>query len=261
MLGDGTWELRHHGLALVTVEYGSPKLPRERLQKSRFCDVVLRVLGSASDVEALWTLVETASDAEHGTMIVISAEAEIEADRLSGQGLPVVAASLQPDVVQNVVRIDGAILVDLGGFCHGLGMILDGTAQGDGDRSRGARYNSAVKYLTGTSAPAVIGIVSEDGMINLRPDLRAQMRRSDIAQAMDDLRTAAAIEPVHPERFYKAFDHVKALRFYLSPDQCEEANRLRSEHWDRRRAAGAEIWIHEEPLTPDPGMDDSYLLD
>lgn len=261
VLGDGTWELRHHELALVTVEYGSPKLPRQRLEKSRFSDVVRRVLGAASDVDALWTLVETASDAEHGTMIVISAEAEPEADRLSAHGLPVVAASLQPEVLRNVVRIDGAVLVDPGGVCHGLGVILDGTARGDGDRARGARYNSAVKYLAGASAPAVIVIVSEDGMINLLPDLRAQVRRSEIARAMDDLRTAAAIEPVHPERFYKAFDRVKALRFYLSADQCEEANRLRIEHWDRRRAAGAQIWVHEEPLTPDPAMDDSYLLD
>jgi hypothetical protein len=261
VLGDGTWELRHHESALVTVEYGSPKLPRHRLEKSRFSDVVRRVLGATSDVDALWTVVETASGAEHGTMIVISADAELEADRLSAQGLPVVATRLQPEVLQNVVRIDGAVLVDPRGVCHGLGVILDGTAEGAGDRARGARYNSAVKYLAGASSPAVIVIVSEDGMINLLPDLRPRVRRSEIARAMDDLRTAGAIEPVHPERFYKAFDRVKALRFYLSADQCDEANRLRTDHWDRRRAAGAQIWINEGPLTPDLAMDDSYLLD
>lgn len=47
---------------------------------------------------------------------------------------------------------------------------VDGTA-GEGDRSRDARYNSAVKYLASAEdTPTVILLVSEDGMINLLPD-------------------------------------------------------------------------------------------
>jgi len=47
---------------------------------------------------------------------------------------------------------------------------VDGTVD-EGDRSRDARYNSAVKYLASAEdTPTVILLVSEDGMINLLPD-------------------------------------------------------------------------------------------
>jgi len=40
----------------------------------------------------------------------------------------------------------------------------------EGDRSRGARYNSAVKYLASAEdTPTVILLVTADGMINLLP--------------------------------------------------------------------------------------------
>jgi hypothetical protein len=263
VLGDGTWELRHLTTVLVTVEYGTPRLPQERLGQERFSEIVRRVFDGEDepDVFVLWGLVTAAAEAEHGTMIVISAAAAEESERLSSQALPVEPTALGAEAVVNVTQIDGAILVDSRGNCHGLGVILDGTAEGGGDRSRGARYNSAVKYLASMACATVIVIVSEDGMINLLPDLRPRVPRALIGAAMDDLRGAAAIEPVHPERFYKAFDRIKELRFYLSQEQCDEANQLCVEHWDRRRAAGATIWVREEPLAPDPRMDDSYLLD
>ena len=149
---------------------------------------------------------------------------------------------------------------DPSGLCHGLGVILDGPATESGDRSRGARFNSAVKYLESAQSETVIVIVSEDGMINILPELRTGST-TEVGEAMAALRAASSIEPVHPERFYKAFDHVKEIAFYLSVAECEEANRLCAEHWERRRAAGAELWINEQPLRQHPDMNDTYLLD
>ena len=81
----------------------------------------------------------------------------------------------------------------------------------EGDRSRGARYNSAVKYLASAAGTlTVILLVSEDGMINLLPDLRPRMRRADLDAMLADLREAAAIGPVHAERFYKAYRRIGA---------------------------------------------------
>jgi len=140
--------------------------------------------------------------------------------------------------------------------------VLDGTAAGEGDRSRGARYNSALKYLSSAGGtPTVIMLVSEDGMINLLPDLRSRMHRADLDAILADLREAAAIDPVHAERFYKAYRRIEAAAFYLSPDQIDEVNALHADHWERRRAEGASIWVNTAPLRPDPEMTDEYLID
>jgi hypothetical protein len=49
-------------------------------------------------------------------------------------------------------------------------------------------------------------------MINLLPDLRPRMRRADLDSMLAELREAAAIEPVHAERFYKAYRRVDSRR-------------------------------------------------
>jgi len=261
VIGDGAWELHHASVPLATVQFGTPRLPEQRLRRERLDDISSRVFREC-DSDALWALATGAADAEHGTMLVISERAAEEAARLGSQALTIEPARLDNDLVRQVTSIDGAVLVDPAGRCHAIGVILDGTATGAGDRSRGARYNSAVKYLASArDTPTVILLVSEDGMINLLPDLRPRMRRTDLDAMLAELRIAAAIEPVHAERFYKAYRRVEAAAFYLSPDQIDEVNALRDDHWDRRRAGGASIWVNEAPLHPDPEMTDEYLID
>lgn len=264
VLGDGTWEIHHADTVLVTVKYGSPQLPQKRLERDRFADTAARVLGPGSDVDALWSLALGASDAAHGTMIVISSIASTEAERLTKQAIRAKPAALAPDVLQTVTQIDGAVLVDPEALCHGLGVILDGTAGDEGDRSRGARYNSAIKYLgsQNPSTATVIVIVSEDGMINVLPDLRPRISRAKVAAALSDLREAASIDPPHGERFHKALRRVEAVGFYLSVDECDEVNRLHAEHWERRKAGGDMIWMSPGAgLQPHPDMDDSFFSD
>jgi hypothetical protein len=261
VVGDGAWELHHAGVPLATVQFGAPRLPGQPLQRQRLDDIAGRVFGEW-DSDALWALAAAAADAEHGTILVVSESAAAEAARLASQAVTVEPTRLDDSLVRQVTGIDGAVLVDPSGYCHAIGVILDGTAAGEGDRSRGARYNSAVKYLASAGGtPTVILLVSEDGMINLLPDLRPRMRRADLDAMLADLREAAAIDPVHPERFYKAYRRIEAAAFYLSPDQIDEVNTLRDDHWERRRAEGASIWVNEAPLRPDPEMTDEYLID
>ena len=261
VIGDGTWELHHASVPLATVQFGAPRLSEQRLRRERLDDIAGRVFREwASD--ALWALATAAAAAEHGTMLVISERAAEEAARLGSQALTIEPTRLDDSLVRQVTGIDGAVLVDPSGRCHAIGVILDGTAAGAGDRSRGARYNSAVKYLASAGAtPTVILLVSEDGMINLLPDLRPRMRRADLDAMLAELREAAAIEPVHPDRFYNAYRRVQAAAFYLSPDQIEEVNALRGDHWERRMAEGANLKVIEAPLRPDPEMTDEYLID
>jgi hypothetical protein len=263
VLGHGSWELRHDGTPLMSVTNGAPRLPEQRLRRERFDDIASRVFANSGgcDLDALWSLAAAAADAEHGTMLVVSANAATEALRLHSQALEVEATMLDVDLVRQVTSIDGAVLVDPTAACHGIGVILDGTATTVGDRARGARYNSAVKYQASAQAATMIILVSEDGMINLLPDLRPRIRRSELVALMAELRDAAAIEPVHPERFYKVYERVRSLSFYLSADQCAEANALREDHWTRRMAEGAQIRVTEQPLVPDPEMSDEFLID
>lgn len=263
VVGNGIWELHHADVALATVEFGTPRLPRERVRRERFSDVCRRVLGEC-DSDALWALTMSAADAEHGTMLVISKRAADEAERLATQALTIEATTLDDGLVRQFTSIDGAVLVDPSGNCHAIGVILDGTATTEGDRSRGARFNSAKKYLASVKKEeiaTVILIVSEDGMIDLLPDLREKMSRAELEAMLNELRDAARIDPVHAEKFYKAYRPVEAKAFYLSSDQIEEVNALVVDHWERRKAAGATLWINEPPLVVDPQMSDDYLVD
>lgn len=262
VVGHGSWELQHSGHILMAVENGAARVGAPPLQRQRFDEITSRVFARGGcDTDALWALAEAARLAEHGTMLVVSERASEEAERLQGQAMAVTPVPLEPSVVEQVTAIDGALLVDPHGTCHAFGVILDGTAVESGDRSRGARYNSAVRYLASASAATMIMLVSEDGMINLLPDLRPRMSRAALEGMMSDLRAAAALEPVHPERFYKAYNRVKAASFYLNSELCKEANRLVAEHWERRRAAGAQLWTTEPDLVPDSEMSDEYLSD
>lgn len=261
--GDGTWELQHGDVRLASVQHGVPRLPEERVRRELLDDICVRVFDEF-DSDALWALVMSAADAEHGTMLVISAAAEAEASRLGSQSIRMEPATLQKALVQQATGIDGAVLVDPSGRCHAIGVILDGTATSKGDRSRGARFNSAVKYLASAEdkgIPTAILLVSEDGMINLVPDLRPRISRAELESMLDDLREAAAIEPVHPEQFYKAYRPVEAKAFYLAPEQIDEVNSLMGDHWERRMAAGGNLRVFTPPIIHDPAMNDGYFLD
>lgn len=261
--GPGTWDLRHAGTPLMSVRNGAPYLPAQLLSRERFENIAGRVFAAAGgfDVEALWDLAMAASEAEHGTMLVVSAGAAVEAQRLRGQALTVRHTRPSAALIRQVTTIDGAVLVGPDASLVAIGVILDGTAIERGDRSRGARYNSAVRYLASAPHATVIVLVSEDGMLDLLPPLRPQMRRAEREALMEHLRQTAAIEPVNSGQFSKAKERVRAAAFYLTPEQFEEANALVQDHWDRRRAEGQTIWLNETPIKPDPEMSDEYLVD
>ncbi len=139
VVGHGSWDLRHAETTLMTVRNGAPHLPQPRLSRHRFDDITHRVFASTGgcDSDAVWELAMAAADARYGTMVVVSATAATEAERLRSQALTVEPGRLAPDVVRQVTSIDGAVLVDPNAACHAIGVILDGTAAREGDRSRG----------------------------------------------------------------------------------------------------------------------------
>ena len=76
--------------------------------------------------------------------------------------------ALTPELIKLVTTIDGAVLVDLGGTCHAIGVILDGLASDKCTSARGARYNSGVRYAY-QQPDRVVVVKSEDGMVDVLP--------------------------------------------------------------------------------------------
>ena len=106
----------------------------------------------------------------------------MEAKRLSTQATPVVPIKLKPDLLAQLTTIDGAVILSPDGKCYAIGGILDGLASVEGDPSRGARYNSAIRYVKSSKASCLAVVVSEDGGTTFFPDLPPPVRRSDIAK-------------------------------------------------------------------------------
>jgi hypothetical protein len=166
------WELRHTDTVLMRVEYGVPGLSHPKIHREAFAAMIRRVLASPSmEVEKrLWRIVEAAMTQTHGTLIVISERAEHEAQRLSGQGTLIEPVVLSDEMVRRVTAIDGAVLLDAEGRCHAIGVILDGRATPDGRPARGARYNSALRYVSDASGATVAVVISEDGRVDMLPE-------------------------------------------------------------------------------------------
>ena len=153
----------------MRAHYGMPSLPRARLNRTKFRRDLRRTfqLTDAAKIEKLWDVVLEASRQKHGTMLVITTEALAEADRLKLQCTLIEPVPLTPLITRLVTSIDGAVLLDPEGYCYSIGVILDGRASGRGNSARGARYNSAVRYVESSPYPCLVVVVSEDGMVDV----------------------------------------------------------------------------------------------
>ncbi|MCF2447602.1 DNA integrity scanning protein DisA nucleotide-binding domain protein [Dyadobacter sp. CY345] len=173
--GHYKWELLHDESPLLSVCHGLPKIRMEGIDHSYFTAQVNQVFKglNASEIERLWEITLSATKQKAGTMIVISDHAKSESKRLANQCFKVEPLVLTQELVNQITAIDGAVLLDQDCVCHAIGVILDGiVSDKQGDASRGARYNSAIRYFS-TNRPKhsiLIIIISEDGMINLIPN-------------------------------------------------------------------------------------------
>ncbi len=141
--------------------------------------------GTEENYKELFKNIKKSTEQTHGTMFVIMepADALIETQRLGDKqyGLPAPEYLQQKcgeydrkDLIQQEINhlnaIDGCVIFDTDGNLYGIGMILDGVAEKKGSPARGARYNSALKYLTflkKESRKAMILVISEDGSVDI----------------------------------------------------------------------------------------------
>lgn len=165
--GSHSWTLCADDAGLLTVTRADAKVPAPPLEKR---DVLGRLAGlwQGADLKALWDVISAAQRMGHGGMIVVTESAGSEAVRLGSTATHVKPKRLTPSLARRLAAVDGAILMDPQGFCHAFAVILDGIASATGDPSRGARYNSAIRYCDSRKEPTAIVIVSEDGGIDIQ---------------------------------------------------------------------------------------------
>ena len=211
--GHAEWELSVNGDVFMRVAYGHAKLPRPLLARDKFDEAAQRTLGSA-DMDRIWATIEEVRNSEHGTMLVVSNRPEEETNRLGGQALPIRPQRLDPPDVARLGSVDGAVLLGPDGRCHAFGVILDGKAAGHGDPARGSRYNSAVRYQK-MKPDTLLVVISDDGTIDLVPDLKPQVHRDAVEAAVQAFCETCETDPVNSEQFSRTYNQVKKLAFYL----------------------------------------------
>jgi hypothetical protein len=260
------WELRHkEGGVMMKVINGVPSLSRNPIPIDKFKDIITRkFLTSSPDADELLRIVQEAAAQKKGTMIVISSAAEAEAERLGNQSTLIKPVRHSKERLLMLTSIDGALLVDPAGMYQAAGVILDGIAvKGKGSRARGARYNSGITYLHYAEEKkheCLVVIISEDGTVNLVPDLRKRIYRSDITEHMDKLRAAVESESVKTKEYYKALNWLGAHRFYLSESLSLEINKIKDSTKPRLEKQEGYSMTPTD-FKADDEMNDSYFLD
>ncbi|MCS7461742.1 diadenylate cyclase [Paenibacillus doosanensis] len=176
-----TTNLRIVSTKLLGVSFKNPEIGRDRFDPDLFKRIASAVFADDTTIQEknldkLCKLIKEATRQQSGTMVVIAKPdtAEAEVRRLKKQSTPIIKTQLNPAFIKHLTAIDGALYCDTDASCHAIGVILDGLAQEHiGDASRGARFNSAHRYLEKLKlepTPCVIVIISEDGMVNLIPE-------------------------------------------------------------------------------------------
>jgi DNA integrity scanning protein DisA with diadenylate cyclase activity len=258
------WEVSHENNTMMVVEYYQPNLPKERISRTKFYGDLKRIFTDIDKnrLDDLWDIVSEAIKQSHGTMLVITDNAEAESKRLGKQCFPINPIKLSSAFVKQASSIDGSILLDKNSTCYAIGVILDGQATEKGDSSRGARYNSAIRYYEqfGKTAPTVLVIISEDGMINLIPNLKPQIKHSSIKEMISALEVMSNSDEIRVRDFNSAISFLKNVEFYLSAEECETINHLRKAI-EAKHLENANIKIVYRDLSPNNEMNESYYID
>ncbi len=259
--GGAHWEFVHNSISLMEVRLGIPELPKLPSKLDRFKKTCKRLFGELppETLSNLNSAMSQLATGGHGTTLIISQNAVDEAQRLRSQCICIKPELIRKPLLEIATRIDGAILIDPNGICHGIGVILDGKVNQKGSRSRGARFNSAVRYVNSGGQGSMAVVVSEDGMINIFPDLMPQIRQSTIEHELNALRTAVAKDQVESRSFNRPMTWFHKHRFYLSQAECEEIDNLitvAAKKW-----GGPDDPVPYMSFKPDVEMNESFFLE
>lgn len=257
--GHAEWTLGVNDTELVRVKNEQATLPHQVLSKDTFVDVAQREV-DAGDPELIWQICQCALESGHGTTIVVSKDPESEVKRLGQVALAIEPVPIDPEDVVRLGRVDGATLLGPDGTCYAFGMILDGRSVSYGDRARGSRYNSALRYQRASENGTMVIVISDDGNANIIPTLEPRIYRQEVEEAVQTFFECSGIEDDNGEEWANNLNRVKKLAFYLNEEQCQRVNMAYEKEMSLRQSLGTPI-IVRSPLQPNPDMNDSYFID
>lgn len=253
-LDNHQWDLRRGDQILMRCRFGEARLPQEPIGRERFVDNMRGVFAKIDEpsIARFLKVLDLLTQLRRGSSVVIAEDAAEEAARLSNQGTVIAPVPLSKELLERATAIDGTILADPKGVCHAIGVILDGQAVDESTPSRGARYNSALRYIAAGSVPRMAFVISEDRTLDVVPLLRPRVDRTRIEAAVTAIGTAT-LENYHKPRAFLD-DH----RFYLNEEQCRIVNEALDRIENEPRELGR-IVIVTERFIPHPAMNASYL--
>lgn len=170
----GYFDQSHKFIPILSVKNGKVSFPKEKDNKESFdnrCKEVFNTIEEAH-IDNLWKYLKEAIEQKHGTMLVIldshNSSSIEEARRLGKHFFKIQPKIVDEKQIQKLTSIDGSLLLLSNGQCHATGVILDGKVTEQEDSSRGARYNSAIRYSQSIRGKInhLIVVISEDGMID-----------------------------------------------------------------------------------------------
>ena len=258
--GHAKWEASVNGDKFVRVAYGKPTIPHQPIEFEELADIAERIIGD-TNTKLIWGIVQAAQGNGQGTTLVVSADPEAESARLSSQGMPIDPDYLEPKLIVRLASVDGAVIIGPDGRCHAFGVILDGIANESGDRARGSRFNSAVRYQNmGETPNSIIIVISDDGTIDLLPRLMPRVHREEVVEVVNEFCRCCDSTPVDSEEFARLYERVELFRFYLNEEQCRMVNEKHEQEMERRLASGGTAVTRRE-LKIAPRMNESYFWD
>jgi hypothetical protein len=258
------YEICHQVQPVMVMQFGIPEQVRSIIVQEKFAADAGRIFPAITQTQVnhLYHLAMAAGRCLHGSMLVFAGDAAEEAKRLSMQCIPIQPTRLTEESLQALVTIDGALLIDLDGYLHATGVILDGVVGIEGDASRGSRYNSALTYqeYRGRNKPTMMVVVSEDGMVDTIPQLRPMIRHSEIIQFIKTLESLDAPHAFNDQTYYNTMELLQSRAFYLTRAECEQINELKKSLAELDHKVGKTVWRVFGDFEPDPRMNDSYYI-
>lgn len=252
------WEVSVNGDKFVRVTYGKATIPHQPIEFEELADIAERTIGD-TNTKLIWEIVQATQGSGQGMTLVVSADPATESTRLSSQGMPIDPDYLKPEQIIRLASVDGAVIIGPDGRCYAFGVILDGIANEGGNRTRGARFNSAVRYQNMEETPnAMIIVISDDGTIELLPQLMPRVHKGEVVTAVEAFCEYCESNRTDSEEFARLYESVKRLSFYLNDEQCHRVNEKHEQEMERRFEAGG-AKFPERKLRPDPRMNESYF--
>ena len=247
------WHLSCGGNIMLVSEYGVPSLPQEVFPTARLLDTYKRLFPEADeeDVDRFAALFRTAVEQRHGSMLLVANDAAEEANRLRGQAISVEPMKLTPDLYGQVSGIDGTVVIDPHGVCYAIGVILDGPARPECTPSRGARYNSSMRYVSSSATPRLAVVISDDQTVDVIPVLPPRIKRSVLEKEISELEASSRND--YPSAIPWLIRH----KFYLNQEQCDRINEALERIQKESMEGGVQMRIFLPEFSPGPKFNES----